>query len=187
MLCTFGVCTFPAAAFRWLFSNRHSRARFFSLSLPGTFFFPSQNIFLYEFFFFFYCFVALFKLFLNAGRRMLSDWTWDIFFLAMMNIFFQHKLFCVFPLLELFLLHRQRLKLLKIVRKVSPTRTVKAIATEKDLHPAGTGGDVLSRVVGAPALHEANSDAVRIDGTELHATNRWWPRDGFVDSKILRN
>lgn len=49
--------------------------------------------------------------------------------------------------------------------------TVKAVATEKDFEPAWAVGDVLSRVVEAPAFHKAYSDAVRVDWTELDATN----------------
>lgn len=64
------------------------------------------------------------------------------------------------------------LKLIEIVRNVSPTRTVKTVATEKDFEPAWAGGDVLPRVVEAPAFREAYSDAVRVDGAELDATNR---------------
>lgn len=63
------------------------------------------------------------------------------------------------------------LKLIEIVRNVSPTWTVKAVATEKNFEPTGTGGDVLSRVINAPAFHKAYSNAVRVDGTELNATN----------------
>lgn len=85
------------------------------------------------------------------------------------------------PLLERFF--SSSLNLIEIVRNVSPT--VKAVATEKDFEPAWAIGDVLSRVVEAPAFHKAYSDAVRVDWTELDATNWWWPCDGFVDSKII--
>lgn len=83
-----------------------------------------------------------------------------------------------FTLLEFF----SSLKLIEIVRKVSPTWAVKAIATEKNFEPTWAGGDVLPRVVVAPAFDKAYSNAVRIDGTELDAAYRWWPCDGFVDS-----
>jgi hypothetical protein len=63
------------------------------------------------------------------------------------------------------------LRLIEVVRNVSPTWTVKPVATEKDFEPAWTGGDVLARIVEAPAFHKAYSNAVCVDGTELNATN----------------
>jgi hypothetical protein len=63
------------------------------------------------------------------------------------------------------------LKLIEVVRNVSPTWTVEPVATEKNFEPAGAGGDVLARIVEAPAFHKAYSNAVCVDGTELNATN----------------
>jgi hypothetical protein len=48
---------------------------------------------------------------------------------------------------------------------------MKTIPTEKDFKPAWTGGDVLPRVVEAPAFGKTYSYAVRVDRTELNATN----------------
>jgi hypothetical protein len=71
-----------------------------------------------------------------------------------------------------------------VVGNVSPAR--KMAATEEQLQPAWTRGDVLPRVVETPALDEAYPHAVSVDGSELDAADRRWPDDRFVDSKMER-
>lgn len=69
---------------------------------------------------------------------------------------------------------------------MSPTGTIETVATEEDFEPTGAGGNVLPLVIDTPAFDEAYSNAMCVDWSELDATYRRWPFDGFVNSKIER-
>lgn len=115
-------------------------------------------------------FVALFRCEFLKG----NEWTWwdtdGRMFSTLLEFFFflSSSLLC--------------LNLIEIVHNVSPTLTMKTVTTEKNFEPTRTTGDVLPWVIETPAFGEAYSYTVRINGTELDATNWWWPWDGFVNS-----